>query len=82
MTEFDFRTAALVFFAYFVIDVMYALYVIAVGKKRAFSAAVMTSAICVINALGVMTYSRNSMYILPLAAGAFLGTYAAVKLKV
>lgn len=81
MTDFDLKTAVLVFLAYFVIDVLYALYIIAVGKKQAGLAACMTSGIYTLAALGVMTYSRNPIYVLPLALGAFLGTYVVVKFK-
>lgn len=81
MNDFDIKTAALVFAAYFVIDVLYAFYIIAVNKKQAGVAACMTSGIYTLAALGVMTYSRNPIYVLPLAVGAFLGTYVVVRFK-
>lgn len=81
MSNFDWRIAALVFLVYFILDVFYAIYVIAVNKKQAALAATMTSGIYTFGALGIMTYLNNPIYIAPLAAGAFLGTYVIVKFK-
>jgi len=81
MKDFDLQTAFTIFCVYVVIDVLYAWYIIAVNNRQPVVAATMTSGIYTLAALGVMTYSRNPVYILPLAAGAFLGTYLVVKFK-
>lgn len=81
MTEFSWITAALVFFTYVLIDILYAWYVIAVGKRQAGIAAVTSSLLYSLAAYGVLTYSKNIVYIGFLAVGAFLGTYIVVKFK-
>jgi hypothetical protein len=80
MRDFSWAVAAAVFIAYFLIDILYALYVIYVGKRAAFKAAVTSSVLYSLAAYGVITYSKNFIYIIPLAIGAFLGTYVVVKL--
>ena len=74
-------TAALVFATYVVIDVLYAAYIIAVGDRRAVRAAALSSVIYSLLAFGVVTYSENPAYVVPLAAGAFLGTFITVRWK-
>lgn len=76
---FSWYTAAIVFGVYVVFDILYALYVICVGKKQAVRASLISSALYSLGAYGVMTYLSNPWYLLPLAIGAFLGTYIAVK---
>lgn len=72
-------TAVLVFATYVVIDVLYAAYIIAVGDRRAVRAAALSSVIYGLLAYGVVTFSKNIMYLVPLAAGAFVGTYITVR---
>ena len=81
MHEFSWVTAALIFITYVLIDILYAWYIIAVGKRQEVQAAVASSLLYSLAAYGVITYSRNITYIAFLAAGAFLGTYIIVKLK-
>jgi hypothetical protein len=81
MTEFSWTTAALIFITYVLIDILYAWYIIAVGKRQEVQAAVASSLLYSLAAYGVITYSRNITYIAFLAAGAFIGTYIIVKLK-
>lgn len=81
MGDFNLVTASIVFVTYFLIDILYAFYVIYVGKRDAMRSALASSALYSLAAYGVITYSRNIMYVLPLAAGAFLGTYVIVKFK-
>jgi hypothetical protein len=81
MTDFSWYTAGLIFITYVLIDVLYAWYIIAVGKRQEMQAAVASSLLYSLAAYGVITYSRNVAYIAFLAAGAFLGTYIIVKLK-
>ena len=81
MAEFSWATAALIFITYVLIDILYAWYIIAVGKRQAGTAAMASSLLYSLAAYGVITYSRNITYIGFLAAGAWLGTYLVVKLK-
>jgi len=77
--DFDIFTALLIFATYTIIDMLYAKYIMYVNAKKAFSAAVTTSIIYSLLAFGVVSYSKNILYLIPLAAGAFLGTYLTVR---
>lgn len=79
MNDFSWYTATLVFVVYVVFDILYALYVIFVGQKRALAAGVTGSMLYSLGAVGVMSYTHNILYIIPLSMGAFVGTYIAVK---
>jgi hypothetical protein len=81
MADFSWMTAGLIFVTYVIIDVLYALYVQSVAKQRPIPAALFGSAIYSLGAYGVVTYSHNMWYLIPLASGAFLGTYLVVKYK-
>lgn len=81
MNDFSYTTAASIFVTYVVIDMLYAWYIICVNKRRAFTASVLTSIIYSLLAYGVVSYSKNIMYLIPLASGAFLGTFLTVKFK-
>jgi uncharacterized membrane protein YfcA len=76
---FSWYTAATVFVVYVVFDILYALYVICVGKKQAVRASLISSALYSLGAYGIVTYLHNNWYLIPLALGAFIGTYIAVK---
>ncbi len=76
---FDWPTAVLVFLAYVLIDGMYAFYTMAVTNKKAVSAATVGSLMHFLIALGVLSYVENYLYLLPLAAGSWLGTYLVVR---
>lgn len=77
--EFDLFTAFLIFITYTCIDILYARYIICVNNKRPFNAAILTAIIYSLLAFGVVSYSKNIFYLIPLASGAFLGTYITVK---
>lgn len=79
MTDFSLTTAAVIFGTYVLVDVLYALYVIAVGRRQALASAAISAALYSLMAYGVITYSKNPIYLIPLAAGAFVGTYFTVK---
>lgn len=79
MGEFSWVTAALVFVVYIVFDILYALYVLCVSRKQPVAAAGVSSVLYSLGAYGVMNYTHNIWYLIPLACGAFVGTYIAVK---
>lgn len=81
MDEFSYITAASIFATYVVIDMLYAWYIMSVNKKRALTAAFLTAIIYSLLAFGVVSYSKNIYYLIPLASGAFIGTYLMVKFK-
>lgn len=82
MSDYSPVTAAIVFVTYVVIDVLYASYILAVGGRRAVLSAALSAAIYSLLAYGVVTFSRNILYVVPLAAGAFVGTYLTVRFGV
>jgi uncharacterized membrane protein YfcA len=77
--NFSWFQAATVFAVYVLFDILYALYVMLVGRKKAFAASLVSSALYSLGAYGVMTYLENPWYLAPLALGAFVGTYLAVR---
>lgn len=79
MNNFDILTAIVIFITYIVIDIVYALYVIYVEKRDAFKSGLCSSIIYTLGSYGVITFSKNPWYIIPLATGAFLGTFITVK---
>lgn len=78
---FNYQTAWLVFFTYIWVDIMYAYYIICVEKRRALRAAIVSSFLYSLLAFGVVSYSQNIWYLVPLACGAFLGTFITVSLQ-
>jgi hypothetical protein len=81
MDDFSYLTAFSIFATYVVIDMLYAWYIMSVNKKRALTAAFLTAIIYSLLAFGVVSYSKNIYYLMPLASGAFTGTYLMVKFK-
>jgi hypothetical protein len=79
--NFDWSTAALIFATYFVIDMLYAWYIMCVHEKKAILAALLTAIIYSLLAFGVVSYSKNILYLVPLASGAFAGTFFMIKTK-
>jgi hypothetical protein len=80
VAEFSWLTAATIFGTYVLIDMLYAWYVMCVAGRHAFTAACLTAVIYSLLAYGVVSYSQNILYLVPLASGAFLGTYLTVRL--
>jgi uncharacterized protein YebE (UPF0316 family) len=79
MEDFSWLRAITVFFVYVLFDILYALYVICVSKQRPLAASGISAVMYSVGAYGVMSYLHNPIYLIPLACGAFIGTYVAVK---
>lgn len=79
--NFSYTTAALIFFVYVIVDMLYAYYIICVEKRRPFLAASVSSVLYSLLAFGVVSYSANILYLFPLATGAWLGTFLTVSWK-
>lgn len=79
MTDFSPVTAAVIFVTYVAVDILYAYYIICVERRQAMRAAVISAALYSLLAYGVITYSKNPIYLIPLASGAFLGTLLTVR---
>ena len=78
--EFHPLTALTVFCTYVAIDMLYAWYILCVSARRPWASACLGAGIYTLAAFGVLSYSKNPIYILPLACGSFLGTYLTVRL--
>lgn len=81
MSEFSWVTAVLVFLTYVVIDMLYAYYIMCVEERHPARAAATTSLIYSLLAYGVVSYSQNILYLIPLTSGAFIGTFIMVAYK-
>jgi len=79
MTDFSPFTAAVIFATYVAVDILYAAYIIAVENRQPLKAASISSVLYSLLAFGVITYSKNPIYLIPLASGAWLGTYLTVR---
>jgi hypothetical protein len=77
--DFSAVTAAIVFFTYIAVDVLYALYIMCVEARQPLAAAGISALLYSLMAYGVITYSHNPLYLVPLASGAFVGTYLTVR---
>jgi hypothetical protein len=77
-SEFNFVTAILVFVVYIFIDALYSGYTLSVAGHKPYAAATMGSLIYFFTALGVISYTQNYLYIIPIAAGSWIGTFAVV----
>lgn len=79
MIDFSPVTAGVIFVTYVAVDILYAAYIVAVEKRLAIRAASISSVLYSLLAFGVITYSKNPVYLIPLAAGAWLGTFVTVR---
>ncbi len=77
--NFNFEIALIVFFAYMLIDAMYAYYTLAVTRKRPVASASVGALMHFLIAFGVLNYVENYLYVVPLALGSWVGTYLVVK---
>ena len=67
-----------IFFAYLAIDALYAKYTLSVTRHQASLAAMLSVIIYLLLAFGVVSYIQNFLYLVPLGAGAWIGTYLVV----
>jgi hypothetical protein len=68
-----------VFLATLVTDALWALYLIKVTERSPFLASSYGSLIHILTAFTVISYTKNSLYLIPLVIGSFIGTYLVVK---
>lgn len=76
--EFSWVVALMVFLAYIVLDILYALYTLAVNRLQPARAATTGSLMYFLLALGVFSYTHNPLYVISLVLGSWIGTYVAV----
>lgn len=77
--EFNWLQAVGLFFASAALDAVFALYTVAVVKSKAVQAAGMSLLTYLLMAVGILSFVNNGWYVVPLALGAFAGTYLIVK---
>ena len=77
--EFEWITAWMLFVVYVAIDFLYGYYTKKVVESRPFLAAHAATGIALMAAFGVLSYTENPLYIVPIAAGSWVGTYISVK---
>jgi len=78
-SDFNFFYALGIAVAYVVVDSLYAYYTLFVVQSRAVKAATTGAFMHFLLALGVLGYVQNYLYIIPIAIGSWVGTYAVVK---
>jgi uncharacterized MnhB-related membrane protein len=78
VNDFSWITAGLILIVYIVVDMLYAYYIIQVEQRNPMKAAIVSSVLYSLLAYGVVSYSKNILYLFPLATGAFIGTYLTV----
>lgn len=76
--DFSFVKAIVIFFVYVIVDLLYAYYILCVGRQQAFRAATASSILYSLLAYGVISYSENKYYLIPLGMGAWVGTFILV----
>lgn len=73
--EADWSVAVFLCAAYFAIDAMNVYYLNMVAARRPVQAANISFAMHFFIAIGVLSYTHNPFYILPVATGSWIGTY-------
>ncbi len=79
MDHINWLVVAALFVGYIVVDGLYAYYTLAIVKRQALTAASTSLVMHFILAAGVLSYTRNYLYVIPLALGSFVGTYLVTK---
>jgi hypothetical protein len=79
--QFDINTALLIFTTYFILDMFYAYYILCIESRQNLMSSFMAGMITSLSAFGVVSFSKNMLYVIPLFIGAFAGTYCTMKLK-
>ena len=69
------------FLAVFLLDIVYTYYLRAVHEDKAMLAGMWSVGCYILGSMAVINYTSDHMLILPAIAGAFLGTFAGMKLK-
>lgn len=81
INEFSFFIASIIFITYFILDMFYAYYILCIESRQNLMSSFMAGMITSLSAFGVVSFSKNMLYVIPLFFGAFAGTYATMKLK-
>ena len=77
-SEFSWEIAIVLFVMYVIIDFVYAAYILAVNRLQPYNAATYSSILYVMLAYGVINYSHNHWYLIPIGMGAWVGSFVLV----
>lgn len=69
------------FLAVFLLDIVYTYYLRAVQENKALGAGIWSVGCYILGSIAVINYTSDHLLVIPAVAGAFLGTYAGMKLK-
>ena len=78
MDNFNWLGAVGLFFASAALESIFALYTLAVTKHKALEASIWSLISYFLLAVGILNFINNKWYTIPLALGAFAGTYIVV----
>ena len=81
LDQFHISVAILIFITYFILDMFYAYYILCIESRQNLMSSFMAGMITSLSAFGVVSFSQNMLYVVPLFLGAFAGTYFTMKLK-
>jgi len=81
LDQFHISVATLIFITYFILDMFYAYYILCIESRQNLMSSFMAGMITSLSAFGVVSFSQNMLYVVPLFLGAFAGTYFTMKLK-
>jgi hypothetical protein len=70
--------AIIVFFSYLLIDALNAIYTDAVARQKPLKASNTGAIMYILLALGVISYTQNFLYLIPVVLGSWVGTYIVV----
>lgn len=79
MNDFNYLIAAGLFLSYLIVDGLYAAYTLSVVDRKAFVSANISFIMHFILAIGVISYTENFWYVVPLACGSWIGTFISTK---
>jgi hypothetical protein len=79
LDDFSWGVAFLIFTLFVVMDILYAYYTLSVTRIQPLRASTAAAVMYFVNAVGVMNYVDNPLYLFPIATGSFVGTYAIMK---
>lgn len=71
----------LVFLALILVDICWTFYIAKVAEKKAFAASAWSAAIMCAGAFATISYLQDTRLLFAAAAGAFVGTFIAVKIN-
>ncbi len=77
----DWFVVTLVFASYILVDGLYAKYTLEVVSLKPYQSATIGSLMHFLLAFGVINYTENWLYIFPVVAGSWIGTYLMVRFE-